>query len=70
MIMIVMIITLVMIMMMMNTRDDIEEGKKKEETGINIVITRLPRSPRSLSGSQLPNLKPNMYDKLQSNISI
>ena len=29
------------------------------------VITRLPRSLGSLSGSQLPNLMPIMYDILQ-----
>ena len=59
-----------MIMMTMNTRDDIEEGKKEGETGVNIVITRIAAQPGSLSGSLLPNIKLVMYDKPHSNISI
>ena len=51
MITIVMIMTHVMTTMMTMIREGIEEGKKEEETGINIVIIRLPHYVRSNSGS-------------------
>ena len=44
-------ITIVMTTMMTMIREGIEEGKKEEETGIDIVIIRLPRYVRSISGS-------------------